>query len=63
MGTSCRLRARKASATLAVERVGIVVANPEFEQITQHIEGIGLGGIALEKRTSAAVMSGRWAHR
>ncbi|MNN56709.1 hypothetical protein D3C81_1716560 [compost metagenome] len=34
---------------LAVERVGIVVANPELEQITQHIEGIGLGGIALEK--------------
>ncbi|MNZ49061.1 hypothetical protein D3C78_668180 [compost metagenome] len=34
---------------LAVERVGIVVANPEFEQITQHIEGIGLGGVALEK--------------
>ncbi len=34
---------------LVVERVGIVVANPEFEQITQHIEGIGLGGVALEK--------------
>ncbi len=34
---------------LAVERVGVVVANPEFEQISQHIEGIGLGGVALEK--------------
>ena len=26
-----------------------VIANPEFEEIPQHIEGIGLGGIALEK--------------
>ncbi|MNH10795.1 hypothetical protein D3C79_702850 [compost metagenome] len=34
---------------LAVERVGIVVANPEFEQIPQHIERIGAGSVLLQE--------------
>lgn len=34
---------------LVMQRIGIIIANPEFEQIPQHIEGIGAGGVVLEK--------------
>ena len=32
-----------------MERIGVIVANPEFKQIPQHIEGIGIGCVALQK--------------
>ncbi|MNT51611.1 hypothetical protein D3C72_1885840 [compost metagenome] len=34
---------------LLMERREIIVANPEFEQIPQHIEGIGAGGVVRQK--------------
>ncbi len=34
---------------LLMERIGVIIANPEFEEIPQHIEGIGAGGVVLEK--------------
>lgn len=40
---------RKGIGHLAVEGIGIVVANPEFKQIAQHIEGIGAGGVVRQK--------------
>ncbi len=34
---------------LLMKRIGVIIANPEFEEIPQHIEGIGAGGVVLEK--------------
>lgn len=39
----------KSIGHLAVERVGVVVPNPEFEQIPQHIEGVGPGRVFGQK--------------
>lgn len=40
---------RKGVGHLAVEGIGIIVANPEFKQIAQHVEGIGTGGVVRQK--------------
>lgn len=39
---------QKGVGHLLMERIGVIVANPEFEEIPQHIEGIGAGGVVLE---------------
>ncbi len=48
-GHAALAQGRKGIGDGVMERIGVIVANPEFKQIPQHIEGIGTGGVALQK--------------